>query len=44
MIYPGKYLKMPPTFKKLQSLEEVIEKEGYSLYDLDLCLQLDFPL
>ncbi|ASS96977.1 hypothetical protein [Peribacillus simplex] len=43
MIYLGKYLKMPPTFKKLQKLEEVIEKEGYSLCDLDLCLQLDFP-
>ncbi|MDQ0884073.1 hypothetical protein [Peribacillus sp. V2I11] len=43
MINPGKYLKMPPTFKKLQRLGEVIEKEGYSLCDLDLCLQLDFP-
>ncbi|CAK6474165.1 hypothetical protein BFRIG_02621 [Peribacillus frigoritolerans] len=28
---------MPPTFEKLQKLEEVIEKEGYSLCDLDLC-------
>ncbi|MGG0412245.1 hypothetical protein [Peribacillus simplex] len=43
MSHLGKYLKMPPTFEKLQKLEEVIEKEGYSLCDLDLCLQLDFP-
>ncbi|WP_144528127.1 hypothetical protein [Peribacillus simplex] len=44
MSYLGKYLKMPPTFEKLQKLEKVIEKEGYSLdSDLSLCLQLDFP-
>ncbi|MFE0503891.1 hypothetical protein ACWF7H_29430 [Peribacillus butanolivorans] len=44
MSYLGKYLKMPPTFEKLQKLEKVIEKEGYSLDgDLSLCLQLDFP-
>ncbi|AMM93181.1 hypothetical protein UP17_12205 [Peribacillus simplex] len=42
MSYLGKYLKMPPTFEMLQNLEEVIEKEGYSLGDLSLCLQVEF--
>ncbi|WP_142244678.1 hypothetical protein [Peribacillus simplex] len=43
MSYLGKYMKMPPTFEKLQKLEKVIEKEGYSLADLSLYLQVNFP-
>lgn len=34
----GKYLKMPFTIELLKKLEEILNKEGCSLDDLDLCI------
>lgn len=35
----GKYLEMPTTFEKLRKAEEILEKEGHSLEELDLNLE-----
>lgn len=37
----GKYEKMPYTFEQLKKLEEMLNKEGCSLEDLDLCIEAE---
>ena len=37
----GQYKKMPPTFQKLQELQDELEKEGYSLDSLGIMLDTD---